>query len=125
VEAAVSASFALPACPGAVQKETRTLASDPGPSVSSQAVVDDPVRRVELDDRRVRPGPVQRHFEAKPRPGAQPRRLDPGEVEAGDEVVGEGGAVGEVGDELEGPLTRNVDLHLGAERTHGGESLGV
>ena len=38
-------------------------------------------------------------------------------------MVGEGGRGGEVGDELERPLARHVDLDLGADRTHGGAIL--
>ena len=91
---------------GSVQKETRTVVSDPGPSsqlpdrgrgdpvrAPAAAVLDDPVRLLELGDRRVHPERARGEgLEAEPGAGADPRGVDPRQVEVGEEVVGEGGA---------------------------------
>jgi len=55
---------------------------------------------------------------ATARPGADAGRLDPGQVEVGEEVIRERGPGGEVGDRREDPLTRDVDLGLGSDRAH-------
>jgi hypothetical protein len=81
-------------------------------------VLDDPVRLVDLDDRRVRPDPSWAHGDAEAGAGADPLRLDPGQAEAGEEVVGEGRAKREVGDRLADARTGHVDLDLGTDRSH-------
>ena len=98
---------------------------DRGDAVEATAatVLDQPVRRLGLDDRRVHPDPPRPHGDAKARPRTDPGRLDPGEVEVGEEVVGEGRPQGEIGDRLEGALARHVDLDLCADRAHGGAIL--
>ena len=53
-------------------------------------------------------------MDPKTGPSADPAGLDPGQVEIGDEVVGEGGAAGEVADQLEGHLARHIDLDFGS-----------
>ena len=48
-----------------------------------------------------------------------PLEVEALEPELADEVIGEGGAVGEVADELEDALARRVDRSLDRDRTHG------
>ena len=75
---------------GPLESAPRPCRRDPV-GAAAAAVLDDPVRRVELDDRvSIQTAPRPRR-DAEPRPGADPGRLDPGQVEVGEEVIGEGG----------------------------------
>jgi hypothetical protein len=78
-----------------------------------------------LEDRGVHPDRSQRRLDAEAGAGADPGGVDPGQVEAAQKVVGEGRPQGEVGDLGEGPLTRDVYLDLGADRSHRGAILEV
>ena len=123
---------------GSVQWDIRTAVSEPGPSVSSQTVLVgmrltrpprpcSTIRWVPSSSTIVVSIQIERSgaVDPEPRPRPDPGGLDPGQVEAGEEMVGEGGAVGEVAERLEDPLARDVDLDFGADRTHRGASLFV
>ena len=113
------------------------MVSEPGPSVSSQtvvdgdpvgaaaaAVLDDPVRLLELDDRRVHPDRAQRRRRRgsgrRRRPRSDSIRVRWKSERKWSVKDGRGG---EVGDRLEDPLARDVDLDLGADRAHRGAIL--
>ena len=61
---------------------------------AAAAVLDDPVGRVELVDRRVHPDRAPARADPEAGAGADAGGLDPGQVEAGEEVVGERRAAG-------------------------------
>ena len=90
---------------------------------AARTPLDDLERLLELDDRRVLPGRAQRRVDPEACPGAESARVDPGEVEPGEEVIGVVRPPGEVGDQLERRLTGGVDFDFGADRTHRGGIL--
>ena len=85
---------------------------------AAAAALDDQVGLLDPDDRRVHPGRAQRRCDPEPGAGADSLRLDPGQVEAGEEMVGEARPEGEVAEGLEDALARDVDLGFGADGTH-------